>query len=141
MRRFPTTILANLKQLRTVYGALLIANVLYLWIVRLMPPLVSFRSGFWTTVAAAVWTVLNLYRGHKIRSDRLLPALNVLRSRPDDPDAVAQLRGASTIGAALASSVTVVGFAFHFLGRSLPEVIAFLVASSAALIAWWPREP
>jgi hypothetical protein len=141
VRQYPTTLPANLKQLRLVYGALLSTNVLYLWIVNLMPPAISFRFGFFVTLALAAWAILSLSRAQKIRSSRLLPALEVLRIKIDDRDALARVRTGSVISASLAEAVAVSGFVLHILGRNLEEVLPFFLVSSAALIIWWPKRP
>jgi hypothetical protein len=85
--------------------------------------------------------VADLGVGIWMRTKKLRPAFETLRTLPDDPTALASWRQGFIMSDCMALTVVLFGLAIHFLGGSAEQVAPFFVVGFAVMLFWWPKEP
>ena len=76
-----------------------------------------------------------------MRSKKLGPAFEALRTAPDDPKALAAWRQGVVIGDCMALAVVLFGLTIHMLGGTTDQVAPFFIAGTVVMLFWWPRKP
>jgi len=131
---------STLSAVRVVHVVLFISLFLYL---RVAEQLVHHEPrdlhGLWYAflVVALANFGLTLY----VRSKVFYPAANVLRVRPDDPDALTRWRMGNIVSSLTAATIMLYGFGLRFSGGSRMQALPFYNAAFILILVWWPRRP
>jgi hypothetical protein len=131
----------TLRSLRILHFVLLVSMGLYVYVLRIIPapppreikPIILPSMTLYAAALLAVAFVL--------RWKRIQPAFETLRSRPADQQSLQGWRVGSIVGADMAESIAVIGFAIHLLGATVAQTAAFFVVGIASMLFWWPRRP
>ena len=74
-----------------------------------------------------------------LRSRLLAPCLEILRSNPDDAQALGRWRTGNIVSFVIAEAVALLGFALKFLGASWFVAAPFFATGIFLLLIWTPR--
>lgn len=141
MEQDPATTDGSLQFLRRVHISLMVSILLYIYVMRIIPPQSTQLHDpflFWMLCATSV---VCLASGQAIRSRKLGTAFEILQTRPDDPHALGQWRIGVIVSDCLAEAVALFGFVIRMLGGTTRQVAPFFVAGALAMLIWWPRRP
>ena len=127
--------------LRLTHGALLLAVPLYVLVLQMIPAPASEPINASIPVVVGLIALLELSTAATIRSRKLGPAFDALRTNPNDAKALDLWRQGSLVSACCAMTVVLFGLVLHFLGASRLQVAAFFVVGTTAMLFWWPRRP
>jgi hypothetical protein len=92
-------------------------------------------------IAAVVLALLAVGIGFGARLTYVGPAVETLRSNPEDPGALLRWRLVAILTAMLAECVALIGVVLHVVGGTNAQSGVFILASAAVLLLWWPRRP
>jgi hypothetical protein len=128
-----------LKQLRIIWGALLLAILVYAVlcsqiVVHQEPVPIMFRA--MTLVAVAEVLVLFIFRHNYV-----LQTAPLLNDQPGNASALARWRTGQIATWALSVSVALYGVVLRYLGFSFRQVSIFLIAGGALMLFLSPRRP
>jgi hypothetical protein len=136
----PSTARETLSVLRILHLALLMAVLLYIFMIRIIPAAPTEPLNKPLLVGSYALCVLELAFGQRIRSKRVAAALELLRTQPNDAKALSQWRAGVVISDSVAMSVVLYGLALHFVGGTSLQIAPFFVVGTAALLFWWPQD-
>lgn len=141
MQQPAATTEATLRSLRTVHGALLCSVVLYTIVVVRISPQTSqeFKPALLTPLGIA--SIVSLGIAFFVRSRTIRPAVEALRTKPDDAESLRRWRVGSVVSAVLAESVVLYGVAIHFMAGTSRQATPFFIVGAVVMLAWWPRRP
>jgi hypothetical protein len=134
------TLDSTLRELRLIWGALLLSMLAYPAIAEWFGPSPKplnpvFIAG--EAASAAAMSGVALY----FRTRRTEPALQVLRDNPDDRDALLRWRSSGIVTGVTLEALMLTGVALQFTGATLLQSAPFYVIAVALMMAWWPRRP
>ncbi len=141
MNQPPQSIEGTLRSLRTVHGVLLFAMFTQvLTVVKVLPhqPRVL-NSAFATPIL--VLSIGIVIATVYIRLKMVGPALDTLRSTPDDPTSLAKWRKGVVLSDVLLDVVVLYGFVLRFQGGTQQLCVPFYAAGIVLMILWWPKRP
>jgi len=127
--------------LQLVHGGLLCAVLLYILVMHLTPVERSEALDSKFLVGCAIVALIDLAIATVVRSRKLRPAFETLRTDPNDPSALAHWRQGSILSGVQAMTVALFGMALHFVGAPTWQVVAFFVVGLAVMLFWWPHRP
>jgi len=127
--------------LQLVHGCLFFAAFLYIFIVHLIPVQRSEALNSAFLVGCAIVALADLAIATVVRSRRLRPALETLRTSPEDAHALALWRQGSILSGIQAMTVVLFGMALHFVGAPAWQVVSFFAVGMAVMLLWWPQRP
>jgi hypothetical protein len=130
----------TLSVVRIIHLALLMAVLLYMFIIRIIPATPTEPLNKPLLVGLYALCVLELAFGQRIRSKRVAVALELLRTQPNDAKALSQWRAGVVISDSVAMSVVLYGVALHFVGGTGLQIAPFFLVGAAALLFWWPQD-
>jgi hypothetical protein len=93
---------------------------------------VTMLGGFSVAVIAA---------GFAVRKKMIQPALEALRTKPDDIALLGRWRSGAILSATLAEAVVLFGVVIHLLGGSAVQAAGFWIAGALTMLIWWPQAP
>jgi hypothetical protein len=128
----------TLRDLRIIHGVMLVSVPLYMLVIFQVHP----REGHLSPAmpgAFAVLSVTEIAVALFLRARLLAPCMEILRSNPDDPQALGRWRTGNLVSFTLAESVALLGFALKFLGASWFVAGPFFAAAIFLLLIWTPR--
>lgn len=131
----------TLRLLRMVHAALVVSMILYAWI-----PGQTLHS-YPNEINRQLFTTLAILAGATlgaaviVRAKMIQPAVEALRSKPDDRASLNRWRAGSFIVYALTESVVLYGFVLLLQGATRSEAAGFYVAGIGLMLWWYPRRP
>ena len=131
---------ATLRSLRVIQMAFLVAVVIYIAIAEKVGPRepkdVKQIQVLLMVMAASLVGGILFFR------QRLIPpAEEVLRTQPEDANALRRWRTANLITLTLAEAVVLYGLALRFLGGTLLQAAPFYAAGVLLMVVFTPRRP
>lgn len=127
-------IVREVRVLHAVFVATWLLFIVCLRILNLPPRTFDSRLAY----IFAIVSVTDIGIGTVLRSRRLSPALETLRVRPDDSNALAQWRTGNILGFVYAQTVTLFGFLLRFLGAPWNIAGIFFAVGLLLLLVWTP---
>jgi len=131
----------TLKNLRLVHGALLLATVLYAVLMWVIPAHAGDKPKQLFVITAGGLSFVIIAAGFAVRKKMIQPALEALRTKPEDIGSLGHWRSGAILSATLAEAVVLFGVVVHFLGGSTIQSAGFWIAGAVTLLIWWPQAP
>lgn len=131
----------TLKNLRLVHGALLLAAVLYAVLMWVVPASTGDKPERLLVTMLGGFSIVIIASGFVVRRKMIQPALEALRTKPEDIGSLGHWRSGAILSATLAEAVVLFGVVVHFLGGSTIQSAGFWVAGAVVLLVWWPQAP
>jgi hypothetical protein len=131
----------TLPYLRLIHGFLLFSMFIYMGLGQIFVPHEQKEIKPAFLIAIGVASLATACIVLFIRAQRILPALETLRAKPDDGPSIARWRIGSVFSYALSESVMLYGFALRVMGASLPLAVPFYVGAVLLMILLWPGRP
>jgi hypothetical protein len=135
------TIPNTLRSLRVFYIALLVSALIYGFLLRLIPASTTHLPSSYVLRAAGTLTFMIFGGGYLARLIYVKPALETLRTSPEDAGALVRWRLGSILSAVFAESAALLGVMIHLVGVPDTQSAILIVAGVAMMLLWWPRKP
>jgi hypothetical protein len=137
----PNSTETTLRYLRLIHGFLLFSMCIYMGLGQIFVPHEQREIKPAFMIVMVVVSLATACIVLFIRAQRILPAMETLRARPDDAASAARWRIASVFGYALTESVMLYGFALRVMGASLALAVPFYIGAVLLMVLLWPRRP
>ena len=124
---------AQLRILRIIHAAMLTAALLYVWIGEVLVRDETREISPLTYLVLAVLAVIVVGSMFAVREKFLGRPSEMLRTQPDDGEALRQWRGGYLIMMSMAEAVVLYGFLVRMIGAPLARTVPFYVV--------YPRRP
>jgi hypothetical protein len=131
----------TLKNLRLVHGALLLATGLYAVLMCVIAASPGDRPDQTFVTMLGGLSVAVIAAGFAVRKKMIQPALEALRTKPDDIALLGRWRSGAILSATLAEAVVLFGVVIHLLGGSAVQAAGFWIAGALTMLIWWPQAP
>jgi hypothetical protein len=128
-----------LGQMHLMWFSFIVAFVLIVWAGETMPGFswLAFPNAGKTFFILAVFYILSFFW---VRGKRYSPALEAIRSQPEDIHAVRRWMSSWTMLVCMANAQTLFGFAFRMGGKTLQQSLPFYVLGFLLTLWLWPRQ-
>ena len=137
----PSSAETTLRYLRLIHGFLLFSMFIYMGLGQIFVPHEQREIKPAFMIVMVVVSLATACVVLFIRAQRILPAMETLRARPDDGPAIARWRIGSVLSYALSESVMLCGFALRVMGASLALAVPFYIGAVLLMVLLWPRRP
>jgi hypothetical protein len=130
----------TLRNIQIFHGVFMATMVLYGNVLRLLvrTPAIVEPVFFWSIAGMA----LGCYCASLlVRARMVAPAIERLRTTPDDVAALARWRSGTILSDALLECVALFGFALYAIGATVPQVALFFVVPFVTMLFLFPRRP
>ena len=127
-----------LRDLRIIHGVMLVSVLLYILVIFQIHP----REGQISPAMPGAFAILcatEIALALVLRSRLLTPCMEILRSNPDDAQALGRWRAGNIISFIIAETVALFGFALKFLGASWFVAGLFFATGIFLLLIWTPQ--
>lgn len=135
----PRTKEEALRQMRFIWFSFIVSIPLYIWTGETIqgPSWLTFPNAGTVFIIIGVLNLLSLSWAWR---KRYSPALEAIRSQPENIDVVRRWNNSWTIVICNADAMTVVGLAFRLGGKTLLQSLTFYVVGALSVLWLWPRE-
>ena len=134
------TLTGTLNRIRIVHVLILLAMLIIIDAVeRLLPHKNRDVSALRVPYIILALAELGIILFFRLR--RLRPAIQLLKSDPNDMLALNQMRVVNILSFVILESVVLLGFSLRFMGGTRAQSLPFYAAGIGLMLIWWPRRP